>query len=358
MTDIETLIQKVKHKRVDELDSETLLQLQEKETLAALLKILHDNDYFVRSDASWALQLVGKPAIPGLLEALKDESWNVRDAAAETLGLIGNLSAVPALIEAMLDQEKSAFSSAVYALEMIAMDHEDVADLYPLLSYDDPYARLGAAYALKEKAGEEGIQGFIDLVRYGISGDKHEFEKAAECLSKIGQPAIPALVETLQDENEVLRRLAAQVLSTIGDPSALPAMIAAMNDESIDVRQDVVTGLGGFGQSALPILLETIVGDDDNNSWNAYSALRWIGAPASKELFALLDQNDEKKRKSVASTLGFIQIDTKDETLLNRLLNALDDENPNMQKGAAETLTTIRTPEALAAVDEWRRRQT
>ncbi len=341
MTDIQALIRKVRESNPRELDEDTRTQLQRPETIATFLEMLRVDDWEVRSDASWGLWFAGKPAIPGLIEALNDASWNVRDDAAETLGLIGDLSAVPVLIEAMIDREKGILSSVVEALTMIVMEHGDLPELHSLLKHHDPYVRLGAADALGDNAGSEGIQGFIDLVRYGITGDASEFEKAAECLSAIGKPAIPALIELLKGDDVVLRRLAAQVLATIGDPSALRAMIAATNDEDDDVRQDVIMGLGGFGQEALPALLKLIVDDDGQNGWCAYTALREIGVPAVEGLFAILGQEDDQKRKWVADTLGFIQMDSKSQPILDRLNAALNDDNPYVRQGAADALALL-----------------
>jgi HEAT repeat protein len=59
--------------------------------------------------AAWALEdalgKIGDPqALPALLEALKDENGYVRRAAAEALGEIGDPQAVPALLEALKDE--------------------------------------------------------------------------------------------------------------------------------------------------------------------------------------------------------------------------------------------------------------
>jgi HEAT repeat protein len=54
-------------------------------------------------------------------------------------------------------------------------------------------------------------------------------------LIDIGEPAVPALIETMRDENEAVCTIATVVLSHIGQPVA-PGLIAALRDEVELVR--------------------------------------------------------------------------------------------------------------------------
>ena len=58
---------------------------------------------------------------------------------------------------------------------------------------------------------------------------------AASVLIDIGEPAVPALIETMRDENEAVCTIATVVLSHIGQPAA-PGLIAALRDEVELVR--------------------------------------------------------------------------------------------------------------------------
>jgi len=62
--------------------------------------------------------------------------------------------------------------------------------------------------------------------------------RAAWQLGQLGdKSAVPALIETLQDENEDVRWSAAWALGELGDKSAIPALtVVSEEDESEDVR--------------------------------------------------------------------------------------------------------------------------
>ncbi|MEP7294158.1 MAG: HEAT repeat domain-containing protein [Chloroflexota bacterium] len=361
MNDIETLIQKVKHKRVDELSSETLIQLQEDETLIALLKILHDDDYFVRADASWALQLVGKPAIPGLIDALRDENWHVRQVAAETLGWIGDPIAVSNLIVAISDTDHMVFEQAVYALADIAREN-DVPKLYPLLNSDNPRLRLAAAYALEEKAGEAGIQGFVDLARYRISGDKHEHETAVNGIVSIGSVSIPALIPLLRDDDDMMRRFAIECLGKIGDPIAVINLIDALKHEPEDyIREEIGWALTGMGDAGFQHLLQALQDPDQRLRQEVIRPLgEFRDSAAVPELVrALRESNDSYIRGQIIFALGRIG----NPTVIPILLDYLEDKTLWFSDRHVDDVTAqvlrhdFGTPEALAAVEEWRRKQ-
>jgi hypothetical protein len=68
--------------------------------------------------------------------------------------------------------------------------------------------------------------------------------------------ALPALIGALEDENDWVRRAAAEALGGIGDRGAVPALIGALKDEKADVRQAAAGALGGIGDPrAVPALI-------------------------------------------------------------------------------------------------------
>ncbi|MGC8880568.1 MAG: HEAT repeat domain-containing protein, partial [Anaerolineae bacterium] len=77
----------------------------------------------VRQAAARALGKIGDAAaVPALIEALRDEDEDVRQAAAEALGKIGDAAAVPALIEALRDEDMWVRRAAAEALGKIVQD--------------------------------------------------------------------------------------------------------------------------------------------------------------------------------------------------------------------------------------------
>ncbi|OYT68772.1 MAG: hypothetical protein CFK48_10465 [Armatimonadetes bacterium CP1_7O] len=87
----------------------------------ALMQALRDEDKDVRSAACEALGAIGDAsAVPALIKALGD--WRVRSAACRALGAIGDASAVPALINALEDGDWRVRSAACRALERLGYD--------------------------------------------------------------------------------------------------------------------------------------------------------------------------------------------------------------------------------------------
>ena len=78
--------------------------------------------------------------------------------------------------------------------------------------------------------------------------------KAVAELSKVGEPAIPALMEALTDINSFTRKGTAEVLGNIGNakPEIIPALIKMLTDRNIYVRQSAVESLDKIGEPAVP----------------------------------------------------------------------------------------------------------
>jgi hypothetical protein len=99
-------------------------EMGEKATPAipALIKnLFHDGPYEVRLQAAWALGEIGPNAqssVPMLIAVMFKDFVHVRRAAAEALGKIGDVSTIPALVQA-LDDEHSFVG--IYAAESIAI---------------------------------------------------------------------------------------------------------------------------------------------------------------------------------------------------------------------------------------------
>ncbi len=93
---------------------------------------------------------IGRPAVPALIEALTDEEWEVRYRAAEALSRIGE-PAVPALIKALDDEDDEVRSWAAWGLGVIGEPAKRaVPVLIKALSDEHWEVQAQAAHALKE----------------------------------------------------------------------------------------------------------------------------------------------------------------------------------------------------------------
>ena len=228
--------------------------------------------------------------LPALIAALGDADEGVRLNAAYALGRIG-APAVPALVETW--QQASEAGS-------------------------ENESSQNATFALS------GIGGWSSPQLSWLQ------THATYALSAIGGPAVPALVETLDSDNESIRASAAYALGDIGNAAqeAVPPLTQALRDESSWVRRHATEALGLIGQptqDTVPALIDLL---HDEYYWirdNAARALARLGPAAEAAIPALMDTlNDENRYVRFHATFALKQIGTPEATnlLFNHLLTS------------------------------------
>jgi HEAT repeat protein len=207
-------------------------------------------------------------AVSAIAEALQDEDYLVRMQAAYTLGDLrsGAVDATPALCRALRDRENMVASQAGQALEQIARDPGNTRVVEVMVP---PLVN-----AVKE--GGRVSAGFL----------------ARRVLRAIGDPAVPALVEVLNEKERSSRIRALDVLRELGQArAAVPALVAWLRGEDRDLRWRaamVLAEIGPDAKSAVPALIESLR-DPLSNSYGdaAAGALIRIGLPAAESESAL-----------------------------------------------------------------------
>jgi hypothetical protein len=100
---------------------------------------------------------------------------------------------------------------------------------------------------------EEPLEGAPDFQLKPLE-NWSEQETAADALGRIGQPAVPALVEALKSPQADVRVKAAEVLARMGTGAkdAAPQLTVALDDPDERVRKTATRALGMIGQEAAP----------------------------------------------------------------------------------------------------------
>ncbi|MHC4598348.1 MAG: HEAT repeat domain-containing protein, partial [Planctomycetota bacterium] len=164
------------------------------------------------------------------------------------------------------------------------------------------------------KATDRKIAEWIDsLRRYHTD----EGQKAYKALIEAGEPAIPALLEAMNDRfNKDLRELSGSILSKMGPPG-VRALIGALKHESWKVRDNAALYLGlAKAGEAVDGLIET-----------------------------LQDEHPEV-RYTAALALGMI----RDLKAVEPLLKAVEDPHPKVCSAAAEALGSLGDPRAVVPI--------
>jgi HEAT repeat protein len=151
-------------------------------------------------------------------------------------------------------------------------------------------------------------------------------------LRAIGEPAVTALLEKLEEGEDVRERsAAARLLGALQDPSALPALQEVLElEEDLMLRRAAARGLQLLETPDAVPVFETILADRDDDRFVRLSAaygLAQLGEPGGMEgLVALFDEAGEDGR---GRFLVFRSITTLNDAgalpLMRRLATAEDD---------------------------------
>lgn len=175
----------------------------------------------------------------------------------------------------------------------------------------------------------------------GRGGGERAKAAAIRALARIGKPAVPLLMETLQrDKTSRFRRAsAASALGLIGDRAAVRPLLKATKDTSIDVRLHAVLALSRFrANSAVPYLIRALSDESGGVRVNAASALgRLRNRKAVGPLTKALKDKKWYVRQHAAKSLGLIG----DKRAADALSSCLRDPRPAAVAAAREALKKL-----------------
>lgn len=351
--------------------------LGDKRATGALIVLLGHNDYNVRKNACYALGAIGDPrAVDALINVLlNDTLMNVRGAAAEALGYIGHPRAVNALITALGDM--SAFVREHAALALGRIGHPIAVNALIQLMVNDNYAsvrqacaealgmigspaaidaliqvlngndeasvRAAAARSLGMIGGEEVIPHLINALMDPNSGVRFA---AMEGLVFVGSAAIDDLIAALGHSNGYVRVYSAMALGEIGDPSAIPALIALMDDDNYEIRKAAGIAISKMGETGFATLISAL----SNSNWKVRQAvaiaLGTLNDPRAVQplIQVLLNDNDHRVRsvaeRAITKILGGFNMSTLAPYLMDRMTYRRIEEFLNQKQQLCSNMLT------------------
>lgn len=156
-----------------------------------------------------------------------------------------------------------------------------------------PASLVAAVQALAETDLEAGIPTLIAVLGYN---NPAAAVVAVKGLVHLGEVAVPALLEQIDDYNYGARAYSIRALAAIADPRALDVLLAATTDFAPSVRRAAAKGLGSLRWSQLPPhqvqpsqaqALQTLLGLAQDSEWAIrYAAVVGMQALALSESFA------------------------------------------------------------------------
>lgn len=296
--------------------------------------------------------------IPILSEALDDPSQETCLAAIRSLGRTGLPAAAPPIIEYMVRglQDITA-TSAMSAL--LRCCRSCPAILLPYISQTSDAIRPLLVRVLGEISSPD--IGEDDLVALTWDNLAEVRASAARCLgSSRSIVALNALASLAADPDWFVRLRAVAALGKMGDPRAIPFLVAALCDENRLVRLRTAEVLSQF-DGQLQQILRSIIQTRDEYALQAFiSQVERMGAipklidslsdpekaDAAQDFLAdllqsgahrmLLDELTHHPQQQVRNALANLLADSKDELLLPQLEALLAEEQSREQRETLE----------------------
>lgn len=324
-------------------------------TLDSLVSALSDEDEFVRKTAVESLgEIKSEKAAKTLINKLHDNSHLVRLEAAKALGMIKVRKAIAPLLFALGDENRFVRKEAANALGQL--ESEKVLEpLIRIFKSEDPFTRQGAIRALGQ-INFEGIPDCIsdrifDFIDNALKDEnklvRKETAKSLQSLSESRRErAFESLIKALDNEDDEVRRLAAESLGLFDCEKAIPLLVSALKSRDATVRRFAADALGRIrSKKALQPLIDVLV--FDNNGSVREEAARALGKIKSRRaveplIDALMDQNNEG-RSGAAEALGRI----KAKNTVDHLIVALADTDDFTRMAAAKALGRIKPKKSI-----------
>jgi HEAT repeat protein len=165
-----------------------------------------------------------------------------------------------------------------------------------------------------------------------------------EALSRLGEQAIPELVAALKKDDLWVRYGAASALGLMKEKaaSAIPALLETLNDESTIVRFAAGKALFQIGPESIPPAVEGLKSSQQRVRLHCAYVLSRFGAEAKLSVSALastLSDENTSVRAAAADALGAMEKAAK--PALPDLLKALNDKESWVKNSAAEAKMKI-----------------
>ena len=141
--------------------------------------------------------------------------------------------------------------------------------------------RVNAVHALGEIKDRRAVPALIEALK-----NKDLKHAAVNALGNIKDSrAVPELIIALKDEGSAVRESAARALGRIKDPTTIDVLIKTLKDAEWNVRVNAVWALSQFKVRAIPALIEAL---NDKNELVREGAASALGRTKNKETVTAL----------------------------------------------------------------------
>lgn len=240
-------------------------ETRNEQAVDALIKALNDEEFFGQQHVAEALGNLGDvKAIDPLIKALSYKDNHMRANAAKALGNFGNEKVIDALIKSLSDGDDLVRVRAAEALRQIK-NEKAVDALIKTLSDKNNHVRRRAAEAL----GQIGDEKAVDALIKTLSDKNHFYVRCAVAgaLAEIGNKSekiVDDLIKSLRSAFINVIWMATKTLGQIGNEKAVHALLITLGDEHQTVRRYAAKALASIKENILSKVLEKSLKSEDD----------------------------------------------------------------------------------------------
>ena len=241
------------------------------------------------------------------------------------------------LQSALQSRDEETRHSAIQSLRGTAV--QDVCTLLFFAMGDDSWRVRKEAVDVfaTSRPDEEMVVALLELLRCADNAGLRN--SAVETLVKLGNCSLTPLVSLVNDADVDVRKFVIDVMGTIASPDMYIHLVAALDDQDVNVAAAAAEHLGNLGDSrAVPHLIRSII--DNSHIFFRFSALAAIGklavpSPVPDEIMQLA--NNDVLQKPLYACLGSIA----DESSVSVLIDGMASRQISSRKAAVAALYKI-----------------
>lgn len=211
------------------------------------LGLLRGRNSWRRAQAAFVLgDACSARAVPALVEALRDEDADVRAAATRSLGRLRATGAAGAIVDAMADRR---IPLALAGGMLIEIGAQGVSEISALLVHPDPRSRAVGLQLLGLLGSTDDTDRITPLL-----ADPEPSVRAQACLAlgRLGAGDVgAALLRMLTDPDPAVRAASAEALGELQDEDALDALLRQASDDEFDPARAAATAAARIDPDAV-----------------------------------------------------------------------------------------------------------
>jgi HEAT repeat protein len=255
---------------------------------------------------------VDASAIAALRDRLKDTEDSLRLKGARALGILKGSAAVPALVEALRQNQTNAVRFEIIRAVCKIGDVSAAHDLMSYLEYNDYKVRNEAIYAIGRLRYHEATAEMVRLYEKESALpakliDKPYRESLLDALAFIADPAaLPLFTKEKQNQDDALRLHAVEGLARLGNRDMVSEVSRDwLHESNPRIKTALAYGLFRMGRREFLDEVANGFGSSKTDS-EARMFLLELKSDELPELYAEVKNNNANVREGLAEVLGLI----------------------------------------------------